>query len=326
MSDKTNQHQVNMLYGIKEISLLLYKKKLSVALITLLFFGLTLVYSLLDPPIYRATATVVPPSNFRASALDMGKENPSWTGEDLFNVFRKHILDPYRRKMFFESSSVAALIGTDSSEIQIGIDFDKNNRLTLHVDGPNVDLAEMLATRYIEFSEASATNEIISEVMSILDMRDEKLRKQIDASKIAEEKRIEIKVQLLEEAKKIAEEIGQYEFDPRAPAIPLFSRGVKALEAEIRSLRSQTIATIDLPEILRYRNERTAIENLKTDTNWRSHTKSALVQLKPFANSKPIWPKYPLIWTLGFAIGLLISIVVVISGNKLGAIRAGHKK
>ena len=133
------------------------------------------------------------------------------------------------------------------SKIKVGIDFDKNDRLTLHLDGASADLIEVLAGQYISMNEKTATKQVLSEIIECLNVRERILNEAIAVERIVTKEQLKLDIEKLEDARDIAEEIGNYEFDPRAPEIPLFARGVKALDAEIRTLlsKSMTDATID---------------------------------------------------------------------------------
>ena len=96
-----DKSQLNFLYGLKDISLLIYKRRISVILIILGFLAGAVLYAISIQPIYRATANVIPPSDTRVSTLNL-PGCPSWSGGDIFQVFRTHILDPSRREKFFE--------------------------------------------------------------------------------------------------------------------------------------------------------------------------------------------------------------------------------
>ena len=170
----------------------------------------------------------------------------------------------------------------------------------------------MLASRYIEYSERSATKEIVGEVASFLDLREKILQEDVEKGRLAEKLIREEKIALLKEAKSIAETIGLYDYDPRTSEKPLFSRGVKALEAEIQALRNR-----EMGESLNLGPARTVIElqeitRLKNSTTWRSHVSSAQVQSNPYSSSIPVWPNYRLVWSYGLVLGFLFSLLVII--------------
>ena len=316
--------QLNVLYGLKDIGLLVYERKISIILIVLGVLAAAVLYSISIQPIYRATANVVPPLDTRVSTLNVSGCS-SWSGEEIFQVFRKHILDPSRRETFFKQPKVLKLTQTLESKIKVGIDFDKNDRLTLHLDGASADLIEVLAGQYISMNEKTATKQVLSETIECLNVRERILNEAIAVERIATKEKVKHDIQNLEDARDIAEEIGNYEFDPRAPAIPLFARGVKALDAEIRTLRSKamTDAAIDTlsPAIVRDKNELRNIERLKGTNTWSSSVISAQVQSEPYADPEPIFPKHPIIWIYGLIIGLLVSLFYAISMNKIRMIQ-----
>ena len=315
---------LNVLYGLKDIGLLVYERKISVILIILGILAGAVLYSISVQPIYRATANVVPPLDTRVSTVNVPGCS-SWSGEDIFQVFRKHILDPSRRETFFKQTKVLKLTQTLDSNIEVGIDFDKNDRLTLHLDGASADLIEVLAGQYISANERTATKQVLSEIMECLSVRENILNESIAVERITTKERLKRDIQNLEDARNIAEEIGQYEFDPRAPAIPLFARGVKALDAEIRNLRSRstTDSAIDAlsSAIIRDKNELRNIGRLRGTNTWTSSVISAQVQSEPYADPEPIFPKRSLIWIYGLIIGLFVSLFYAISMNKIRMIQ-----
>ena len=235
------------------------------------------------------------------------------------------VCDPSRREAFFKQPKVLKLTQTLESKIKVGIDFDKNDRLTLHLDGASADLIEVLAKQYISVNERTATKQVLSEIMECLNVRENILNEAIAVERITTKDRLKHDIQNLEDARNIAEEIGQYEFDPRAPAIPLFARGVKALDAEIRTLRSRstTDSAIDAlsPAIIRDKNELRNIERLRGTNTWTSSVISAQVQSEPYADPEPIFPKRSLIWIYGLIIGLFVSLFYAISMNKIRMIQ-----
>lgn len=324
-----NKPQINVLYGLKDIALLVYEKKVSVILIILGFLVAGVLYSISIQPIYRATANVVPPLDTRVSTVNVSG-CPSWSGEDIFQVFRKHILDTSRRGIFFNQPEILKLTENFKSKIKVGIDFDKNNRLTLHLDGASAGLIEVLAGQYISVNEQSATKQVLSEIMECLNVKETILNEAIAVERIVMKERLKNDIKDLEVARNIAAEIGQYEFDPRAPAIPLFARGVKALDAEIRTLRNRSMndSTIDTlsPAIIRDKNELRNIQRLRSTNSWTSHVISAQVQSEPYADPEPIFPKRPLIWIYSLIIGLFVSIFYAISINKIRLIQKNRNK
>ena len=324
-----DKSQLNFLYGLKDISLLIYKRRISVILIILGFLAGAVLYAISIQPIYRATANVIPPSDTRVSTLNF-PGCPSWSGGDIFQVFRTHILDPSRREKFFEQPEVLKLTQTIESKIKVGIDFDKNDRLTLHLDGTNAELVEVLTGQYIAASEKTATKQVLADVLECLNVREVILNESIAVERIATKEKLNYDIQRLENARHIAEEIGQYEFDPRAPATPLFARGVKAIDAEIRALRNRSMpdSTIDTlsQAIIRDKRELRNIGRLKTTNSWTSNVVSAKVQSEPYADPEPIFPKHPMIWLYGLIIGFFVSIFYAIAMNKMNIIRGERNK
>lgn len=311
--------QLNFLYGIKDISLLMYKRKIAVILIIAGFVLMSILYSIFVQPIYRATASVVPPLDTRVSGINVAG-CPSWDGGDVFKVFRTHILDQSRKDDFFKHPEVAKLIQTNKSNIKIGVDFDRNDKLTLNVDGTSRELVERLASNYIGTNERTAAKQVIASVMSCMEQKELTLSEEIAVERVAARERLENKIQILEEARNIAAQIGQYEFDVRAPENPLFARGVKALDAEIDAIRNRSIndTAIDLmsDQIMRDKITLRTIELKKNTTSW-SRIITAQVQSEPYADLEPIFPKRSIIWLYGLIAGLLVSVFFVISTNKL---------
>jgi len=322
--EKTNfRNQLNLLYGIRDIIRLVYERKVSFILITAIVLSLAVFYSIFAQPLYKATATLIPPPDVKTGSTGVQGWCPRMSGEDIFRDFRRHVSNNSKRQKFFQLPEISNLLNEGQPRPYIEIDFDRNNRLTFNLYGPNPELTKILADKYIKITKQESLAYAINNIENCLQTELTNLEESLVAERIVAQTARERKIKEVEKAKVIAEALGVYEYDPRVPQEPYFARGVKALNAEIDFLNQESIADSFSPTIARDLNSIKIIKRMLTTDNWKKHTVSAEVEnptdvaSEPAYYSIPLFRNRPFIWMCGLILGLLLSFFFVVAANEL---------
>lgn len=318
-----NRNQLNFLYGIRDIARLIYERKVSFVLITVIILGLAIIYSILAQPIYRATVTLKPPPDVKVASTGVGGWCPRMSGEDIFRDFRDHVSNTSKREKFFLLPEIVKDLQEEQTTPYIQIDFDRNNRLTFFLDGPNRELTEKLANKYISITEKEAREYAIENIVGCLQTELTNIEESLAAERIIAETELRNRIKKLQEAREIAKELDLYEYDPRVPDKPYFARGVKALDAEIETLKLKSTVDNMLPTIARDINAKKTIQRMLTTDIWKTHVISAEIENPTQVESEPAYYSIPIfqnrlvIWICGLIVGLLFSFFFVLASNEM---------
>lgn len=257
------------------VSVVIRRKWMVLATILLSIAGFA-VYVMFAEPVYRAESTLLPPSQQHIQGLSVDISDnvseglKSYTPEDVYAEFQKNLKSlGLRREFFLKNKLIDIYVVGDSPDVEVNADEiftmhfsnamrmsqDRQNSAFINVSFDNADpeIAAQVLNRYIEFVNKQTVGQLLLDVKAAISTEITRLRHQIDKKLKFAERRKEDTVIALREALQIATALGIKDTSTfptvmdqngiglvvNTAQVPLYLRGVKALEAEIKVLESR---------------------------------------------------------------------------------------
>ena len=195
--------------SLAQILNILWRRKMMILLMTLLGLAAGIVYGIVTPPLYRATATVRPGiTNFNAN----GNPERAWHLKDIVRWYKSGLYaDGVREALGWESTVRAPIIQAEFIPRGVGVQGGDVVTLTLmHVDGP--EAKQILDTTVDAFNSYAEINSVGSSIS----LARSSLQSQID--KLANDREdVEVKKALLDiEIERTRNELRQVEVEEQA--------------------------------------------------------------------------------------------------------------
>ena len=318
----------------------LWEQKVLIALVTGLVFFLSVLYAYLATPWYEARAYVLPPQVSDIAGYNVGRADanlPPFTVEQVYKLYLRNLSSEKLRRNFFELSYLPEFPRT-------GLDETLWQRLNkqLSIKAPQKLLPDLWGVR-MEHTDAEKValwvNTLVAQasVMTAQEIQKniasenythiKSLEQRIDALRDMARQRRADRIEMLEEALKIAQGAGLdsprvttwQNFATNGDAVakdgtPLYMHGSKALQAELEMLHARTS---DDPFIPQLRELQEKVEFLKSiDVNPRD---TAVFRLDSSAlvPEKPIKPKKTLIMAIGLMLGGMLGVFIALVRSML---------
>jgi len=305
-------------------------------------------YIFIAEPSYRAVAYLLPPQQqqiqgllidyhaIEKSGLDIEPYNP----ESVYRAFLDNLESQGARREFFDNHELIKHYAAGESTKDINADrvFEKlfNERLKVQVDKQNTlsvtvsfsDSNPILAAQWlnqiIDYANKRTVRQLFNDVNSAIQSEIGKIRFQTDSKlKLAERRRLDTII-TLKEALRVAQALGIQDTSTFAKmaestqsglvvntaAVPLYTRGTKALETEISVLETRKS---DEPFISGFRDlqeRRAFLEGIYIDIDALSAVTNDAVAKTPYRAERP--RKLLLLFiaaTLGLMIGIFLAFV-----------------
>ncbi|AKX60033.1 hypothetical protein AKN88_08900 [Thiopseudomonas alkaliphila] len=322
-----------------ELAKSIWQEKLTVILVTVLITALAVIYALLATPVYETEVTLLPPQTSDIQGYNQGRlaVNSSlhkYTTSGVYKDFLRQLRSRQLRNQMLDEVYVPLLPAeTDLSNHQalqarfskvVSIkQADAKNAPELYqvkVTLTDPEQAAMLANTYVETAVKLTKQQIEKDIFTERNRLLEDVSLRIGSLVEQAQKKREDELVKLKEALVIASSLGIEQ-----PVLPvgkstsegaayvdrnlLYMRGAKALQAQISVLEKRES---DLPFIGEYQDLAAKLELLKAlklDSN-----QVAVVTIDELAEVpvKPVKPKKVMIIILGFVLGGVLSILVLI--------------
>jgi len=240
MSQMTSIHQRNEIDLIELVQQLWMKKWLIIG-VTAAVTLMAAAYAFLTPPVYRAQATVMPPSlsdiawfNLARNMLAASNETSGsgsgrnsnaslkpFTTEDVYSVFTRNLQSDQSKRRFYDNVYLPSLDedekkGSQDSLYQsylrrisiTGPTTAQPDRFLLNIEGHDPAQAAEWAELYIRDVEQRSLQEMLENAQSEIQVQGRNLMQQIDTLRESAKVRREDRLAQLEEAFSVAQKIG----------------------------------------------------------------------------------------------------------------------
>lgn len=241
----------------------------------LISVALFFLYIVFAEPVYRAESHLLPPSKQAIQGLlvDIQEikldEVETYSPDLVFAEFLKNLKSQGLRRKYFDKNNLVSYYVKDLSDTEVNVDrvFDTafNRGLQVRVDkqdpsfvtvsfeNSSPELAAKWLKQYVEFTNIQTVNQLFGSVNAVIQAEQEKVSYQLESElKLAEQRRFDT-ITTLREALKIARELGIEDsssfpriFDEtqtglavNTAQVPLYTRGVKALQTEVNVLEAR---------------------------------------------------------------------------------------
>ncbi len=300
-----------------------------IAATTLLATLIAIVYALTAPPLYRATAYFLPPTEKNVAPLNvadiqgMGEQNVQGVRvssvEQVYALFKGTLSSKRLYRLYFEENHLeqifmegsTATISKDKavesffSLYKINSDKKISGSLNLSAEWHDPDQAAGWVNGLSELANEMVVEQLLSNLDYRLQQQITILESSSSAMRKIAQKRREDRIVVLTEAYKTAIILGLHDFlvtESGVVSTPTYFRGSKALNAEIDILRNRSS---DDPFIDELRNLEEMLLKFKSINISDMSVKTYTLDQQAFPPKQPIKPKRDLIVTMGGIIGLI---------------------
>jgi len=289
---------------------------------------IAIVYALTAPPLYRATAYFLPPTEKNVAPLNvasiqgMGEQNVQgvrvWSVEQVYALFKGTLSSKRLYRLYFEENHLeqifmegsTATISKDKavesffSLYKINSDKKISGSLNLSAEWHDPDQAAGWVNGLSELANEMVVEQLLSNLDYRLQQQITILESSSSAMRKIAQKRREDRIVVLTEAYKTAIILGLHDFLVNESGLGNldYYRGSKALNAEIDILRNRSS---DDPFIDELRNLEEMLLKFKSINISDMSVKTYTLDQQAFPPKQPIKPKRDLIVTLGGIIGLM---------------------
>ncbi|SEG57056.1 LPS O-antigen chain length determinant protein WzzB [Marinobacterium lutimaris] len=341
MQSPADRHPVSPANCDDEIDLLdliegLWKQKLLIMLVTLLFTVVGGCYAFFTTPTYLATSQLIPPSTKDIDELEKLKNIDSsgsnYTTETVFSSFLLTLQSNDARKAFFEQPEVKQYFLTKAGKDSIlawhlfneaiSINTGKDNKtasVSLATDSPQK--AAEWTNEFVSLAAELSSNKLAADLKEEIQTHIDNLKQEIKNSRVSYQSQIDTELSKLNEALGIARALNLTEplrtdsvIEGRSDMMVdeirrLYRLGSKALEAEIAAIGERRKNEVFIPELSRLERNLNLLEKLAVDGQ---NIKPAIVDLQAQPNDKPIKPKKLFILALSVVLGGMAGIVTAL--------------
>lgn len=313
----------------------LWKQKVLIILVALVFAGGALAYALTAKPVYEARVMIQPPTQNDISQLNYGRGVASGLNalsvKDVYQVFLSNLRSESLRRAFFEDVYLPSLGESErnASDDQLFRHFQDvltvevlpqgspdHYAVKLSVNDPR--LAVDWVVRYVDMAGLQGKSEIILDATAEARMKAKNLLRDITVARESARTQREDQIIQLQEALRIARSAGLQkppiiaagasgEVSAAMGGALMYMRGAMALEAEIKNLQERVSDDPFVPK-LRQRQEAADFYGLLEIDPERVKVYRQDGGIE--SPEKPVRPRKLLIVMLGLVVGLTLGISV----------------
>lgn len=316
-------------------------------LIVAITFSVTLValiVALMMPKIYRAEIVLLPPLESDVEVLNIPKLYEI-TAEDLYQKMIRNLHSNELRYRFFKEHKLFATLkgekGTESDSYKVfqnkfnnllvvKVFSGKNKKsdlgiATVSLDGVHYKQITSWVNKYVAFVDAITTQFVFSAIDSKIMVQETSIRRRIDSLRVVAKKQRFDFVAHLNEAIFVADKLGfneqnsnlyvnnlsekgNLEIVLNATEVPLYTRGSKALRANVKALKSRGNDDPFIDGLRELEGELVLLEKISLKNK---NVHAARIDQRAVPDDVPVKPKRKLIVVLGFMIGAMLAVVMV---------------
>lgn len=312
-------------------------------LICAITFSVTLValiVALMMPKFYRAEVVLLPPLESDVEVLNI-PELYEITADDLYQEMIRNLQSNELRYQFFKEHKLfASLKGEENTEsdsykvfqnkfsslMMVKVSYIKNKKtdiVTVSLDGVNYEQITPWINKYVAFVDVITAQSIFSAIESKLRVLKSNIHMKMDSLRLVAEKRRLDLIAQLNEALVVADKLGIDERDSIMPSYvnnqsekddlgivlntvenPVYTRGSKALTAEIEVLKNRKSDDPFIPGLRELEEKLSFLENVDLENK---NVHAVRIDQSAIPDDIPIKPKRKLIVTLGFVFGVFLA-------------------
>lgn len=322
-----------------ELLLSLWMQKWLIILITLTITAGAALYAFLSKPVYEARISVLPPSLSNIAGFNVGRNGlhglTPFSVNDVYAVFTRNLqTEEFRRQFFKEtylpsldkeqrSSSLDKLYMEFSGSLSVkALDKSQPDRYTIVIERQDPGQAANWAKRYIDLIARQSLGEMLKNAQSELSVQAGNIERQIKSQRDTAKDRREDRITRLQEALKVAEEIGlekppmitgrvsnDGEFTAFMGGSLMYMRGAKALRAELQVLKSRESDDPFIPDLRNLQEQYELYAGVRLDTEGVAVFRQDGNIEMPDA---PIKPRKVLILALGVVLGGMLGLFIAL--------------
>lgn len=332
---------------LQELILSVWNRKWWIIIFTIVCTGLAALYTTLATPTYRSEVELLPPTRADLASYNLAiqlagpaitdlvsanKTKPDYLAEitpnETYQLFLRHLTSYSTRLDFFNTVYLPSLKNSpeDNDKEQSWNEFSRklsivppagtvDLRSTLSFAGPDSAQNAEWANQFVHMAEDKASEELIQGVQSLIDIRRQVTKDQIQALKNAAESERKSKIKRLNDALQLAESIGLNEPPTQGNLVTSYSdenlylRGTNALKAEIAVTEQRLDNDPYIAELNDLLKKQALLDAIEVDAE---HLKVATIDRTATPAQYPIWPRRSLILVLGFALSLGLSTLLLL--------------
>lgn len=326
------------------------RRKAIVLASLLLSMLLASIYLYFAEPLYKANAHLLPPQqqSIQALLIEGVHIDDRYTQKFVYNTFLKNLRSKGLRREFFENHDLLSsyVSGAPAADINADRIFEEvfNERLKVQVDKQNAsfvtvsfsdsapELAAQRLNEIIDYVNDRTVDQLFSDVNAAIQAEIGRVRYQLDSKlKLAEQRRYD-RIVTLKEALRIAKALGikdastfpkmaentQSRLAVNTAQVPLYMRGINALETEISVLDARKS---DEPFIGGFRDiqERQAyLQGISIDADSLSAVTIDQVAKSPYRAERP---RKVLVLASALAFGIMLGVCLALFAGFLSRAR-----
>lgn len=334
-----NNYQPSDEIDLVELLESLWKRKLLIALVTLLVTVVAASYAFLSAPVYEAKTSLLPPRLADIAGYNLGRseaELPDFTVKKVYSIFIQNLRSDGLRREFFEQVYLPAETTSQGKKAkdQMWESFNKKlsvtnpdvknspERFEVTVQSTDSSRAAEWANVYVERVANKTRQDMADTVNTEISTRVRSTQSRIAVLRDSAKKLREDRITRLSEALTVANKVGEQALQDKASRTPsngelkqlvdgnlMYMRGAKAIRAELDVLQNRKN---DDPFIAGLRK----LEN-KLDFLARVSVSPDGVAVFTLDNAAevaetPIKPKKALILALGFVFGGMLGVFIAL--------------
>jgi len=326
----------------------LWRQKLIVFSMAVLFICISAAYAFTATPVYEARLSILPPTESDIAQLNIGRDRASdlepLTAKEVYDSYLQNLQSEYLRRQFFREFYIPSLggeIGKESQDelysnfsktLQFGaMSAESPGKYYMMMNSRSPETAANWLAKYAMLASDRTKSQLIQDLKAGVLVKTKNLEQSILASKNSARKQRDDQVALLTEALNVANSIGlekppiisnslSGEVSAGMEGELTYMRGSKALKTEIENLKNRSS---DDPFIRDLRKKQELVSFYKSfsidSNNFEVYRQDGAIQLP----DRPVKPNKLLIISLGtifgFLIGGILALVREFSGRKYEA-------
>lgn len=319
---------------LRDIILTIWNQKARLVFCSLLFTLLATAYAFLSTPIYEASSNILPPTPANLSSYNVvaqsDEELPTLDTEQAYKIFVRHLSSGALKLAFFEKYYLPEKAPNANSSISEREELWRNFNSVLDLALPTINSPDLAIVRledknpntvstwvneYIEMAMQSSSEQALNTLTNAIKARIQQLNIEITGLRaVAEQDRLNRIVRLKENIL-LAQAIGLKSPANNTNLIIAYTddiaylRGSLVLEAELALLEARKNNDPFIEQLPLLEEQLTQLSTLEVST---SPLKLASIDNYALSPEVPIKPKKTLIILLGFLLGLIVSVFVIL--------------
>lgn len=318
---------------LRELACTLWRSKVLIILCTVVVTALAAAYAYLSTPVYETEAATLPPTPNDLSAYNsiaqLDEALPRLTPDEAYKIFQRHIHSIHLRQTFFVEQYLPAMQEGDTEPTpaqrerlwkrfnkELTIEQPKDTSQTLiRMQGSQPQQLADWVNDYLRQASQRAHQQVLTTLRNSLSTQQDVTKIQIEVLRKSAEEERQNRIVRLEEALTLAEQIDLSTPPDRGNLITSYSgettylRGSRALESELALLKERKNNDPYIPELTTLHKKLDLLA--KAETEEVSFELASVDNWAPVPEA-PIKPKKPLIVALGFILGGILGVFIVL--------------